>query len=457
MIGVVGPRDSVELVERVARSEGLDSSMLVSRSYKRVEEAIDLARKLDSMCHVLLFTGLVPYKLALQAEDLHSPLIYIPHSVSDLYRALVRVLRHEGGRMPVLSFDTVDEAVISEVCTDLGLTCKDYFFPLDISSDEIANDLTASSKIAELHAHHYRAGEVEACLTCLHSVDEYLGAEGIPSWRIYHTPSTIRSALREARLTVHVRRSQAMQTAEGLIEIPALSEDGARAGNSRGAQRLRARVREALRAYERQMRGTLALLNDTTFVMHTTRGVIENALLRLRNKYKSPIRPGDLPSEANIGYGLGFSVASAMERASKALLLAREHGSIHIAFEDGTILNVDAPADEAGKGSAKGESPMSPTIEAFGLGSLALRRLIAALRHVDCEAVTARVLAEAYGIETRSARRILSLLERAGVAVPVPTVRSAGSGRPPKVCRIDFDQLVAAMHPGTELPGRRSP
>ncbi len=60
MIGVIGPRDSIDLARAVASEEGLGENV-VTRAYDLVEEAPALARELDEICQVLLFTGRVPF------------------------------------------------------------------------------------------------------------------------------------------------------------------------------------------------------------------------------------------------------------------------------------------------------------------------------------------------------------------------------------------------------------
>ena len=71
-----------------------------------------------------------------------------------------------------------------------------------------------------------------------------------------------------------------------------------------------------------------------------------------------------------------------------------------------------------------------------------MTRLTRALRQVDPTAMTASDLALAYGIEARSARRLITALRRAGIATSNGRQGGPRAGRPQTVYRIDLDRLA---------------
>jgi len=456
LIGVIGPTDSIGLVRSAAVAEGLDNSTLMFRTYDSIETVAELATRLDTTCNVMLFTGEVPYAIARRLGTLQAALRYIPHSTNDLYRTLIQVLRENEGQLPTLSIDTMEATVIEEVFQDLDTPTAGRGFRLSPLWSESGLKLLSTEELVQFHVNQYARHETEIALTCLHEVDKRLEQESVPRWRIEHTKSSVQIALRDARLTAQVERSLTMQTVEGLVELPSITSVESDMTGTVDIQRRRVRMRDALLDYAHGMQGALAQIDESIFVVHTTRGAIDTALDRIRRGHKTAIRPGAALTGSKIGYGAGYSVNTAVERAWRALGLARRSNSVHVAFDDGPILNIDD--DLVVQGAETTDIPALRTRDpdTFGLGSLALERLTAALRRVDASSVTAQELGEAYGIETRSARRILAVLEEAGVATEVHEVRSRSVGRPPRVYRIGHDKLLAIMEPGQPVPSNIS-
>ncbi|MEZ4595733.1 MAG: hypothetical protein R3C32_02210 [Chloroflexota bacterium] len=62
--------------------------------------------------------------------------------------------------------------------------------------------------------------------------------------------------------------------------------------------------------------------------------------------------------------------------------------------------------------------------------------------------MTAAELARAYGIEARSARRLTTSLQRAGIATATGRQGGGGAGRPQTVYRIDVGRLIPAPKGG---------
>ena len=64
---------------------------------------------------------------------------------------------------------------------------------------------------------------------------------------------------------------------------------------------------------------------------------------------------------------------------------------------------------------------------------------------MDPDQITARGLADAYGVEARSARRLLNALRAAGFAEEVGVHVSTGAGRPQTVYRVAMQRLLGAI------------
>lgn len=438
MIGVIGPADSVALANAVATEEGIREA-IIPRAYDAIAEAPALARGLDPLCQVIVFTGRYPHALAIAEGGYQAALQYIPHSGADLYATIVRVLRSDDCRWPRASVDTIEPDLLKEAFEDVGLEAPSHVLAPGVDGADFGAR-TAADLVA-FHQERYEAGEVDICLTCVGSVFHELRAHRISALRITHTTSVVREALRQARLAEQLSITESTQPAAVLISVPDTGP-----GDDSGpyeAQRRRLRAREAVIDIAERLQGRLADVDDETSMVYASRGMVELALARLSAGHEGPLSLRRLPAGVRIGIGLGRTVADAEEHARRALAIGRRDGALHVGFPDGDILRVAATGSATYhlRETQPGALRMA---ERLGIGPLALSRLTSAMQRVDPAAVTASELARAYGIETRSARRLMTSLQRAGIATRSGQQAGTGAGRPQTIYRIDLDKLTGS-------------
>jgi len=436
MIGIIGPEDSIRLVQEVAAGEGR-AGELTSRAYARPEQAPELARELDELCQVLLFTGRIPHALATAAGDLRAEVDYIRHGGIDLYRTLSRMLLATGGQLPTVSVDTIEAGVVRETYHDIEVPAPTEILPIADSTGLLYATL---DDVTAYHRDRYATGAVEACLTCLGAVHRDLREAGVPVWRVEHTRASVRDALRRAWLAAEIRQSRATQIAVMMIEF---AEPASRRHDPYEVERQRLRLREALLEHAERMRGRLSMIDDRTMVITTTRGTVDSALARHRAGHASLLTLRGVDGGHTVGFGAGTTIAAAEDNARKALALSRGSGDTHVVFPDGEIHSTRvSPVKQRLRETAPGILRVS---EQLKLGPLSTRRLLEALHQLDPNEVTARGLADAYGVEARSARRLLNSLRAAGYADEVGVHVSTGAGRPQTVYRVAMQRLFEAI------------
>jgi len=441
VIGVIGPDDSVALTLSVADEMGV-VDQLVARSYQRIDEALGLALALDRVCQVLLFTGRVPYSIGRASDRLEARLQYLPHSGADLFRALAQLLRDHHGVLPRISLDTIEEATVREAYLDLGGDPPRHVLPLE--ADDDPEPVRSASDIVAVHLASARAGEVDVCVTCVGEVDRELRAAGVPTWRISHTRVAIREALQQAVLAARLSMTEASQPAVVLVHAASLRE-GVSTSVGAGAyhlQRQRLRMRQAVLDLAERLQGRLTEVDEATIIVHSSRGAVESAMARASADTAGPFDLSGPVADLRVGAGLGATVAAAEEHARQALALGERDRGFHVVYQDGSVVRASGsgPASRF-RLRATDEGPLQVARE-LGIGPLALATLTQALRKVDASAVTAAELARAYGIEARSARRLMTSLQRAGIATATGRQGSGGAGRPQTVYRIDVGRLI---------------
>ena len=206
-------------------------------------------------------------------------------------------------------------------------------------------------------------------------------------------------------------------------------------------------VRMAVVDLAEGLNGRIADLDAETLIVYASRTTVEAALARLTVDRSGPFGALRRMPDVTMGIGIGSTVRVAEENAQRALVMGERYGEVHIGFPDGEVQLATQEATAASYRLRETRGPTLRVAERLGLGPLAFARLVRALGQVDDTSLTATDLARAYGIAPRSARRLMTSLQRAGIATRMGVQGGPGAGRPQTVYRIDVAKLVPADEP----------
>lgn len=418
------------------------SNELLGLAYEHVDEAVDMGRSLESMCEVLLFTGLVPFERAKRAGKWECELDVIQHSQADLYRMIGLILKETAGDFPRVSVDSLEMSTVRDVFGDMGLPIPAVVIPIIESGAFVFEDVEGT---ARAHLAALERGEVEAALTCLAGTHQLLTAAGMTTWRIDHARVTIVEALQRAWLAADLRKTEGSSIAVALVQ-PVFVEGK----SSTNVSALRATVDRSVTSHARRM-GSRVAMEGNRYMLTTTKAAIQEMVGRYRRGQKSLVDLATKPPAGvttTLGVGFGGTFATALDSAEKAFQFSGSSSEPTVTHEDGTVESLVAGGHEAVNLLATSEGVLE-LAERTGLGPLSLRRLIAALGRADHTLVTAQQLAEFYGVLPRSARRMLGLLVAAGYAQEVGVRGSVGAGRPHVVYDVDLTTLRRIMAAGS--------
>jgi hypothetical protein len=379
---------------------------------------------------VILFTGRLPYSLAVAQGFDSSGFEYIPHEGTDLFRALNMMALSETyrGSIPRLSFDSMPEHGVAEAYADLGLECTYRLIPLEVEGEAAA---ISTSRIVAAHRAAYATGEVEHCATCIYAVFQALAAEGLPSTRIGHSRMSVRHALLRAQLLLELDRAAASQFAVGVLR-KAINQPRKRGAISLGV---------ALEYCAELLGGRVLREDRHEGYLLTTRGSIERAV-----KARASLSPEDGASRGFVlGIGTGPTTDSAEARARQACERASEAPQGLIRLSPGLIVPFASvslmQAREIRRTNVKSRQDLqiSPSV---------IRRLGLIFRELDPTGFTADELARGYKVQPRSARRLIALLRARGLVQECGVEGSDRAGRPRHVYRILLDRIASAQEPG---------
>lgn len=418
MIGIIGSADSVELALTVAGEMGL-ADAVVGRAYRDMADVPVLVQDLEQVCRALLFTGLVPFRRAASAVTATGTArAYVPHTAIDLYRAVAVVLSRHAGQVPAVSVDTIAPGLVSEVWQDLSLQGQPPVLPLEDESGR----LRAAEEVVAFHLDAAKRGEARLSLTCLGEVARRLAEVGQPVVRIEHTRGTLRDALARTSAAMRIAESRAAQMAVAVFRPL--------------SGRRHRTLPDHVRPYAEKLRGAPTPAGDGTWTVHTTLGAVE----------APPVADeAGHPKDWVVGFGVGTTAAAAESNARRALSLAERDRGPFTVLADGQVIGQDVQA-APGLRLRETDDDYLRHARSIGLRTFTLARLSVALRDIDASSVTARDLADAYGVEVRSALRLLSRLEQAGVATVRGVDGPPRAGRPQTVYRIDVARLIPTRY-----------
>jgi len=403
-IGVVGPHDLVDDVAAVCEEQpGLAARRF---DYDHESQAPAITEAHANAVDAWLFTGVVPYSLCREAETLTRPATFVDYTGATLLQAMVRLVR-EGHDVTRMSIDTLPSADVTATLSEAGIPIA------HVATLPYRSGVTSVDAVAFHRKQRKGSGGSQIALTCLRSVYEALRGE-MPVRRLAPSTHAVRNALRQLLLQADNQAQEDAQIAIGLAELP---------GGDEGL------LKEVV-----SLGGTMAPFTSGTQLLVTTRG----PLFEATNGFSGlPMlrRLADRHDVVRLGFGLGRGAAEAESLARRALARARRIGPVVavLSLRGDTDIVLDATETVS---APRGEANLTIVAQRVGLSVPTLQRLREVRTAAGADPLTTRQLADRLGVQQRTARRMLSRLELAGLAERTGSQTSGGSGRPLTLYRI---------------------
>jgi hypothetical protein len=261
-----------------------------------------------------------------------------------------------------------------------------------------------------------------------------LSAAGVPAIRITHSRIVIREALGRARLSMDLSRAEASQVAACVLQARKLRANA----RSRSSRHVLAMVG---RKYAEALDGRVINQTVNELVILATRGSVERSLRSDLVSRASPLAT-ELRQHLKVGIGFGASASVAEDHARQAIDASESQQRLVVHLEEGTVmpLEIFQPID-----TREIRERNLRTARLLNVSPTIIRRLGTAFRELDPTSFTAAELALAYGVNPRSARRIIAMLRERNLIEECGIEKSIGAGRPQIAYRAAFDHLAAPI------------
>lgn len=404
VVGVVGPHDLVDEVALICEEQpGVRAERF---DYDHESEAPSIVEAHADAVEAWLFTGVVPYTLAREADALTRPSTFVDYTGATLLQALVKLLR-QGHDVSTLSIDVLPRADVMATFSGADLPTSSLRV-LPYRPGQTSDD------VAAFHRRHRRATPNAVAVTCLSSVYEVLRDE-MPTLRLAPSAHSVRISLRQLLLHADNQAQEDAQIALGLVEV------------SGDDDRL---LREAT-----ALGGTLAKFKAGTHLLVTTRGPLSDAT---SNFTALPMlaRLADRHEVVRVGFGLGRLATEAESLARRALGRARRLGDVAAVLSLRGDTDLVLEAEDISTEVRGAEQNLAVLGQRVGLSVSTLERLREVASEFGEEPLTTRDVALRLEVQQRTARRMLHRLELAGLAERHGNRPAGASGRPLTLYRI---------------------
>ncbi|WP_054950107.1 helix-turn-helix domain-containing protein [Numidum massiliense] len=423
-VGLIGVSDTLKIMQETAGE--FQEVTCLPLCHERLEEIPDQLNIHDDAVDVWLFSGRLTYRM-LEKSGVKTPAFYVPYTGSSVYRILYTIAQETACHPERLSFDFLERQALAHVFREIEAPAKNIH--LCPESDQV-------QRIADFHESLWKTRQTEAAVTCAWEVHWELQRRNVPTYRVVPTRSAVRSVLNTALRTVEMLRFKEMQIAVQLVQLDMTEELHAAMTVSDDIAQHELKVTEHLLNYARHLHGSLKPAGLSRFVIFTTRGVLQKKTGNFRHLPDTPETEAIKGIATASGIGVGSSALHAEALAGKALAYAKQYGngSWFTALENeavvGPLGSIDTEWHALGAEQARQISQQThmdvATVMKVGL----------ALRQRGNDVFTAQELAHYMRIVPRSARRILSALEKGGYAVVIASESPRQRGRPPKRYKI---------------------
>lgn len=421
-IGLVGPADSLERILQ-ASARYLDSVEFVSGVYKLKEESPEITRELAPTCDVILFSGVVPYRIAALANVTSKPLLYLPRLGMSLARPLWD-MRQRGQSFDRISIDSFAEQDLQEVAEELGIrfsTVRMVEYGESASYEELA----------DAHESFYRRGITDVALSGLRRTTELLEERGVPCHRVYPTLHTIRESVEKAIFIGQNNRLRAYQTAVFIFQ---LRSGTASASTAYDFLRVKNSFERILIDFANGIFGSLFPFGYNEYILFSTRGAAEepNWMSAL---FSAAEREG-LVFRGGLGYGTTAYNAEANARKALNRAGGSKESSLFSVDLDGEIRGPLSRTEPTRYKISESDAGILAVAEASGLSPAHVSKIRALVRSAGRNRFDVEEFAAGLEVSPRSARRILQGLIAAGAARIAAIESSSRAGRPRRLYEV---------------------
>lgn len=427
-VAVVGPARSVNRILTLAMEIEKELEF-IPYVYMKTSEVEDFVKNPKVPVDFWLFSGYIPYKIALNVIGPQEAFVYIDSSELSIYKEIVN-LSNKIGKLPErISIDIVTSIHLEEETVKLEKIMKKVFvkkFDVEIDAEELFN----------FHYELWLKGEIEGALTCYPTVYDRLKEVGVPAFWLSPTRNEIFHTTRMFFEKIKTSYYKDTQIGINLIEIIEYDAIKEKMKESYKLEYLELHLKKTLIQLCESLDGSLIEQGNGRYAIFSTRGAVEREIRTVKEKVNHLSLEAD--SSVAVGIGYGQTVLTAEVNANRAIRESKEIGQqeIIIIQEDGTIIDAAGKSEELIYAYRTDDEEFVKKLNEGNISVKTFKRIESLIRKMDWADFTTKDLAIHLKMSERNAQRIIAELCAVHLAVCIGEESHYSRGRPVKLYKL---------------------
>ena len=426
-IAVVGPSRSVNRILTLAREIEQDLEF-VPYIYEKTNEVKDFVMNPKIPVDFWLFSGYIPYKIAINTVGSNETFVYIDSSELSIYKGIVDLSNSSGQLLKRMSVDMI-EAFCPQELSQLEKSLEKVYikkFDVEIETEELV----------DFHYKLWKENKIEAALTCYPTVYEDLLEAGIPAVWLSPSRNEIYQTIRMFFEKIKTSYYKDTQISVEMIEIVDYDVIKEKMKESYQLEYLELHLKKTLIQLCERLDGSLFEQGNGRYALFSTRGAVEREIGTLKEMVNYLSLEAD--SKIAVGIGFGQTVFAAEANAYRAIRESKEKGNqdIIIFQEDGIMIDSVGEEEQLAYSYRTDDQEFLEKLKEGKIGVKTFKRIESLIRKMDWTDFTTKDLAVHLKMSERNAQRIVSDLCKVNLTECVGEESHYSRGRPVKVYRL---------------------
>jgi Uncharacterized conserved protein len=429
IIGVMGPRQSVERILSVAK-EMKTSFEFIPYIYESPSEIKELVLENNNKVNAWLFSGPVVYLFAKDALKSDKNLFYIPATESGLFKAMIDFIYDQKGTLNSFSIDLPkDMYPLDDTLKQLDSPPKNVYV-------KYIDSQTKSEELVDFHVNLWKQGKTEGGISCLPSISEELKRLEVPASWLTTSRLETRQAIKIAVENLMTSYFKGTQIGVEMIQVENFDKIINKMKSTYYLQRLELRLKDTILRLCEKIDGFLSERGNGRYVIISTRGAIEEEISTLKNIVLQLSTEADASVAVGIGYG--ETVLSAEVNAHNAMQQSKEKAKrdIVIIQENGLTIEYDENEEELTYFPSTSDLELIEKLKAGNISVKTYKKIYALNQKMGWNQFTTKDIATNLQMTERNSRRIISELCKIGLSSCIGEEDFSGRGRPSKLYRL---------------------
>ncbi|WP_337017786.1 hypothetical protein [Oceanobacillus massiliensis] len=424
-IGVIGPADSIEQIMSVSKE--FDDIDIASFVYEQLEEVGDILKENSFKYDQWFFSGIMNYSYAMEKKLIPKERAIYPNMNGSTFFGTLLEAQLAGNTVyKNISLDTITNEEVEKILSYYkldGITYQNR--PFQSYSD-------IEEQVA-FHRELYNQGKSEIAVTFIRATYKALKKLGIPAYRVIPSYLSIEQSftlLIQRALSNRYKNAQ-MAVIGCKVGFTSSSEEDM---YSFKAQHRELELRRSLLYLTEKVNGSLMQMGDGLFYIFTTRGEID---AQFDSDIFSMIYAVKAQENIQLTTAIGFgeTVSQAEQHVRKGFHNQdeAEMPSIIIIDEDQTVTTKTACNETISYQTMEMGEDWKTKIQDSGVSPGAISKIAAYARQYNRSEFTSNDISRWLQSTERNGRRIVTLLEKAGILEQCGEIQSGDRGRPRRV------------------------